>query len=206
MTTTPSTRQSSEPARKSDYRWAMVLLLGAGAGLLWASASLWVSATASPAGLPQVNVSVTGREVLPSVGAAGIVALAGIAGVWATRGKWRALIGMLLVVVLGWATLTVVGFAAGLPATADRAVAGTAGLAPADLLTSQVTNWWWLALVAAMMGVVGAGVVTARGASWSAMGDQYARNQADAAAMTSAQVWDALDRGEDPTIDPEVSQ
>lgn len=191
---------------RGGYRSAVLLLAVCGAGMLWAAASTWVTATASPAGLPQVTVSATGNEVLPSVGAAGIVALAGIAGVWATRGRWRTLIGALLVVVIGWATVAVAVFAVSLPSGASDAVANAAGVLPDDLLQTSVAPWWLLALAAAIVGVVGAVMVTLRGAAWSSMGDRYSRGSQASTALTSAQVWDALDRGEDPTIDPEVSQ
>jgi hypothetical protein len=192
--------------RQRSYRNAMVLLVVAGAGLLWAAASVWVTATATPAGLPEVTLSATGQQILPVVSGGGILALAGIAGTWATKGRWRTVVGAVLAAVLAWVAVSIIRFAVGLPTSVENSLARSEGIAATDLVAVQVSQWWVLALGAAAVGLLAAALITVRGARWSGMGDRYARSSATGTTMTSAQLWDALDRGEDPTIDPEVTQ
>jgi hypothetical protein len=152
-----------------------VLLCAAGAGLVLLAASRgWaVEVTPRPAPLPELRTSRSGGDLRPWLPALGWVALAGAGALLATRSALRRVVGGLLV------------------------LAG-AGAAVAALTVSGVGAGWPLLAAAGGLAVAAAGALTiARGRRWPAMGARYER-----AAVTrpgTDGMWDALDRGEDPT-------
>jgi hypothetical protein len=171
----------------------------AGLALLTGSGT-WVSRlVASPAPLPPVHLVRTGAQVAPWGPALALVALAGAGALLATRGAGR-------LVVAGLIALSGLGVAA----AGGYGLIGVAHTRPA----------WPLAclLVGLAMASLG-GWSGYRGARWPSMGSRYerpARPAAGAAARLSADpdradprmvnppaaaaaMWDALDRGEDPS-------
>ncbi|MFC8849079.1 MULTISPECIES: Trp biosynthesis-associated membrane protein [unclassified Micromonospora] len=174
-----------------------VLLCLAGAGLaLWASTRTWaVELAARPTPLPPVRAARTGAGLLPWLPALAVVGLAGGGVVLATRGVPRRLVGVLLL-ALGAAVAAGGGY--GLVAAFDGAVN---------------RQWPAFCLVGGLIVAVGGGLVALRGAGWPAMGARYERparggagtpGAAQAGPVTgrrTTEVWDALDRGEDPTAD-----
>lgn len=122
------------------------------------------------------SASSTGEQLVPSVRALALVALAGVVAVLAARGWARAAIGIAL--ALG-------GIAIVVNAAAEVAAAGT----PA----------WPVVVVLGGVLVVAAGLLTAvRARSWPALGSRYDAPAARRSA-TTGDAWDAIDRGEDPT-------
>jgi hypothetical protein len=135
--------------------------------------------------LPPRTTHRTGTDLAPWLPALGAVALAGAGALFATRGVARAVVGVLL------------------------ALSG-AGTAVAALVTldDRVTVVWPLLCTVAAAVITAAGVVTVRfGRSWPGMGARYDRPAPAPAGATGtptrpasqAELWDALDRGEDPT-------
>jgi hypothetical protein len=164
-------------------RTLAVVVCAAGAGLaLLAAGRTWTHVTVvRPAPLPPLHEAKTGVALLPWLSALALVALAGAGALLATRGLVRAAVGVLLV-------LSGLGLAAG---AITRLVAGAA-------------PGWPLATALGGLLVAGSGVLTvANGRDWPAMGARYERaarpSDAPGAARSEAQIWDALDRGEDPT-------
>jgi hypothetical protein len=160
----------------SRERTIAVFACVAGAGLaLLAASRTWAEITrVRPAPLPALHELKTGSALLPWLPAAGLVALAGAGALLATRGLVRAAVGVLMTLCgLGLVAGAVARFAAGWP------------------------------LVAALGGllVAGAGGLTlARGWDWPGMGTRYERPTRETAKpQTEAELWDALDRGDDPT-------
>jgi hypothetical protein len=158
----------------------------AGAGLaLFAATRTWaVEVVARPAPLPAQRAAHTGGSLLPWLPALAVVSLAGVGALPATRRAGRTLVGLLLVAAgLGVAA----GGGYGLAATADVAAV-------------------WPALC-----VLGGLAVTASGAAavvlgrrWHSMGTRYerrARRPEPSRPATASELWEALDRGEDPTAD-----
>ncbi|MEE6260716.1 Trp biosynthesis-associated membrane protein [Plantactinospora sonchi] len=176
-----------------------VLLCLLGAGLaVFASTRTWaVELTARPAPLPAIRTVRTGGDLLPWLPALALVGLAAAGAVLATRGLGRRLVGVLL-------TLVGAGLLAG-------GVYGGFGLAPGGISV----GWPVLCALGGLL-TAAAGVVTAvRGAGWPVMGARYERSRpgggpakADRTPETADRVegrrttaaWDALDRGEDPTV------
>lgn len=169
-----------------------VLLCLAGAGLvLFAASRTWtVEVTVRPAPLPSIEQTRTGGDVLSWLPPLALVGMAGAGAVLATRGGLRRLLGGLL---------TAVGVA--------LMVAGGYGLAgPAG----QVSRQWPLLCLLGGVLVCAGGIWTAlAGHLWPAMGVRYERQVAKNSSLRPTQsvagsrttdVWDALDRGEDPTL------
>ncbi|SCL18640.1 Tryptophan-associated transmembrane protein (Trp_oprn_chp) [Micromonospora pallida] len=185
-------------AGRRELTYAVLLCL-AGAGLaVWAATRTWaVELTPRPAPLPALREARSGAALLPWLPALAVVALAGAGAVLATRGALRRLVGM-LILLLGVAVAAGGGYALG---------AGFEG---------EVSRQWpALCLLGGVLATAGGAWTVLRGAAWPAMGARYERpargaagtpdeaGSAGAAARTqgrTADAWDALDRGEDPTV------
>lgn len=209
--------------RRRPLAYAVLLCL-AGAGLaLFAATRTWAAEVISrPAPLPPVRLTRTGGDLLPWLPALAVVGLAGAGAVLATRGLPRRIVGGLMALV-GVAMALGAGFALLNPPTGVDPATG------ADLVTDPTGPAWPLLCGVGGLALAGGGVWTlARGQRWPAMGARYERG-ADTATpelSTSGAVdrptgggrarpsggigqpggrdliesWDALDRGEDPTL------
>ena len=181
-----------------------VLLCVAGAGLaLWAATRTWaVELTPRPTPLPPVREPATGADLLPWLPALALVALAGGGAVLATRGRLRRALGA-LIGLLGAAVAA--GGAYGLVAAFDGELS---------------RQWPALCLVGGVFAATGGLLTARRGQRWPAMGARYERPARRPASAVSTEpdatgdpqapdrvtgrrtteAWDALDRGEDPTV------
>ena len=118
-----------------------------------------------------------GAELLPWLPALALAALAGAGAILATRGAARTAVGGLLV-------------ACGL------GIAGGGGYTVSE--GAPVT--WPLVAALGGLAVLEAGVLTlTRGRSWPGLSSRYERRPTSHA-ETETDLWDALDRGEDPTV------
>ncbi len=178
-----------------------VALAAVGAGLtLGVVGQPWGHGVAASGAL-RVAVHASGRDATPVPAGLGLLALAGGLAVLATRRMGRAVVGALLLLaglgIAAAAALAAVNPRPALDAAAAKAAAQTAAHA------AQVTGtaWPYLAVVGGVI-VAGAGAFTlARGRGWPGMSGRYdtPRRRASAPAATPAAIWDALDRGDDPT-------
>jgi hypothetical protein len=164
---------------------AVVLCAVASAVALYAASRVWgEDVVRRPAPLPPEVDRHTGTSFVPWLPAVALVSLAASGALVATRGAVRTVVGLMLV-----------GCGAGV---------ASGGLVP---FRDDCGLLW--PVVSAVSGVaVGAvGVLTVvRGRSWPAMGARYERSApaarsggASTAPRSQAELWDALDRGEDPT-------
>lgn len=172
----------------------VVLLVLAGAVLLLVSTGgTWVSGVqAQPEPLPASPVEVSGAEAAGPVRALGLVVLAAVPALAATRRTGRTVVGVLL--VLG-------GVAAGVAAA--RVLADPVAVLDVDATEVGTSSRPLLAVAGAVVTAVAGGVVTARGRRWAALSRRYEApaNRAAEPVRTgeAPELWDALDRGEDPT-------
>jgi hypothetical protein len=137
---------------------------------LWAVSRVWwvVTEVQLPP-LPPKEVVRTGWSGLT---ACGLVALAALGALWATRGFWRRLVGLILA-------------ASG----AGLAVGGLAGLWSATNVVGPLST-----CVSGLVVLGCGGAVVSRGSRWPTMGMRYERS-----VTKNTDLWGALDRGEDPT-------
>lgn len=185
------------------------LLCAVGAFLLLVAAGrAWVAVqlAATPL-LPPQALAVSGSDLLPGLGALGLVGLAGVPALAATRGRGRVVLGaVLLALGAGTAALVLQRVAGGLGASALRTtVVREAG---AGTTQTSVTAWPWLGLLGAVLLTAAGLLVAVRGRRWEALGRRYEPPAPrEAAPAGERDLWEALDRGDDPTAgDPEGEQ
>lgn len=189
--------------RARAYGLTLILLLVGGVGLLFSATRTWVYAASGAPGLPGVEVEISGGTALPLISGVGLLLLAGIAGVIATKKIVRVIVGLVLLVASAVALEASVSF--GLDRVESAVEVANRALGGGEDVTA--TGWWWLAAFGAAAGVVAGALTVAFGHAWPSMGSRYQREEASAVApTTSSQMWDAMDRGEDPTSGPEVPQ
>ena len=187
------------------------VLVGAvlGAALpLFAAGQEWAAITAvRRAPLPPVTTAATGGELAPLAPAAALVLLAAAGALLAVRGSGRVVVGLLMVGAGGavvWSSGRVLG-GADVLTTQLRAL----GVPASDLAVDLAPAWPVLAVVGGVLGALAGLVAAVRGRRWPAMGRRYERHggAAPAAALSDEQraqaAWTALDRGDDPTADPD---
>lgn len=194
----PDPRVTSAPQRARREFAIAVLGCALGAGMvLIAAARAWaVEVSARPAPLPPVTEAVTGDALAPWVTPVGVVAFAGAAALLAAR-RGRPVIGILLACA---GVLLTVGSCYGWAVAADG--------------DRTSTGLWPAVAIAGGLMVVAVGVATVRrGRAWPSLGARFERavntppaaatgrraDQPGANGVDAATLWDALDRGEDPT-------
>ena len=162
-----------------------VIACAVAAGLaLYAASRTWVvDITTRPAPLPPLSQRRAGGSIAPALPALGLVSLAAAGALLATRGRARP---ALAVGLLGCGLAILVSTAYAL-ATVD----GVTAAGPA------------LALAAGGALAVVAVVTLRRGRAWPSLSTRYERRPAGATPAkpptSDTEVWDAIDRGEDPT-------
>ncbi|GAB3858717.1 Trp biosynthesis-associated membrane protein [Dactylosporangium cerinum] len=128
--------------------------------------------------LPPMTDYRTGSEMSPWLPALGAVGLAGAGALLATRRKLRTVVGGLL-------ALTGIGIIG----------------AVIETLQHRIDVGWPILTLVAAATIVAAGAVVIRSSdTWPEMGARYERPESTPK-PGQTQLWDALDRGEDPTAD-----
>jgi uncharacterized membrane protein (TIGR02234 family) len=175
--------------RREPALAALLCLLGAflvlvGVGREWAQ----VEVAAGPL-TPESTVDVAGRDLAAGVQALGLVGLAGVVAIAATRRTGRVVVGVLI--ALAGLGVVAAASAVDVVAEAGRVADGEVGVTP-----------WRAVTVAGGVLVAAAGALVAvRGRGWASLGRRYEPPAAAAAAAAAPEreLWEALDRGEDPT-------
>lgn len=180
----------------------MLLLTALGAVLvLTAVGRVWAEGRVAGSQGATLEVSATGSRISELPGGLALVALAAAVALFAVRGAGRVAVGVLaLLAGLGTAAASAVG--AGDSAALHTEAARKLALSGTRATEVSHTLWPWLALVGGVL-LAAAGLLTVRyGRSWPTMGSRYdapTRKAPARAADTPADLWKALDRGEDPT-------
>jgi uncharacterized membrane protein (TIGR02234 family) len=193
-------------ARRAGRRELTVTVLIAllGGVLAWAAAGRpWASAVVGTA--PNtVKVTAGGNDLSGGVTALGLTALAGGLALFATRRLARRLVGVLLVAAGAGAAAYAVGERGAGHASrvlADKAAARGVASGTLDV---HLASWWLLAVLGGLLVVLAGVAAVLRGGSWPGMSSRYENAAAKGAARpadagSAKDLWDALDRGEDPT-------
>jgi uncharacterized membrane protein (TIGR02234 family) len=184
----------------------LIVLLAAAAlvivayGATWATATVPIFAGAANAG-PGREVALSGRELAPLGAAMGWVGLAAVPGLLATRTWGRRVTGAVVVLAGGCAGVIGVAFA-----LTDLAAGGGGSFVDAALGTSVpptdvASSAWWVGAVGAGLAMMVCGIsAVIFGPAWPRLGARYSRAAEPAGSPSAASAWDALDRGEDPTV------
>ncbi|MBF9128690.1 Trp biosynthesis-associated membrane protein [Plantactinospora sp. S1510] len=189
------TGEPSSTGRRALAYTVLLCLLGAALAVFAATRTWAVEVIARPAPLPAARTVHSGTDLLPWLPALALVGLAGAGAVLGTRGLGRRLVGGLLAAVG-------VGVAIG-------GAYGGFGTGHDDIRLA----WPLLCVLGGLLTMVAGGITTARGATWPVMGARYERSprrggpEPDPApdggrldGRRTRAAWDALDRGEDPTV------
>lgn len=181
---------------------ALAVVVGAVLVLL-AVSQTWVTASWTAPDYPAVRVRLDGGDASPVARACGYVALAGMVALLATRRAGRRIVGALLTLA-GIGVVVACGFFWWLgDVVADSALTQAAGDPTLSVAASDVTTTAWplLAAVGGALITVAGVLAVLHGPRWPAMGIRYdaptTRRHAD------DDPWAALDKGEDPTLDPD---
>jgi uncharacterized membrane protein (TIGR02234 family) len=207
----PESSQDTDEGRRTGYSYRLALLGLVASGLIVIAAFALPWATAS---VPLVSglagslteITFAGRELFALAAAMGWVGLAAVAGIFATRGWVRVIIG---VVVVGAGLVTIgssIGFGFDPEPALVGALSGRIGGTPEQWSS---TPWWLFGLIGGF-GLAAVGVLTlVRGRTWPGLSRRYERaaktksnNPASTnlgGPLSALTAWDALDRGEDPT-------
>ncbi|WP_336209173.1 Trp biosynthesis-associated membrane protein [Nonomuraea sp. LPB2021202275-12-8] len=186
--------------RRELWTWLAVtaagcLLVLLAAGRAWAAN---VREAGASTGLAEV-IPPTGGDLSPVLTPLALAGLAGVVAVLATGGAGRRVIGALLALC---------GLAAALGTWSATGQAGVRTwlrehnvLGTAVLTWDSVVLWPVVAGLGAALMLAGGVAVVVRGGRWAGMSDRYERTpgQARPEAADDRALWDALDRGDDPT-------
>jgi uncharacterized membrane protein (TIGR02234 family) len=175
----------------------LLCLLGASVVLV-AAGRAWAVVEVAAGPISEAGtVAHTGTDLVPGVTALGLLGLAGVVALAATRRTGRTLVGVVLMAAGAGVVFAVFG---ALGTVVAEELPGQTGADTVDL-----TAWWPLTAVGGLL-LLAAGLVTVVGGrSWPALGQRYEAPAAAAAptgqpeALTEKGLWEALDRGEDPT-------
>ena len=189
-------------SRRGELGAAVAAVVGGGCLAVLGAGRAWVrgSAAAGP-GLPVIDLAPTGRELAPGVVALALVALAGVLALVATRGLGRILVGVVVAVAgIGLAVLA----ATAKDETAALVQASAAlGTTEPEITGVAGTRWPLITAAAGALVAIGGALIIWRGSRWAGLGQRFeAAPGPPVPAEPRAQerhLWDALDRGEDPT-------
>jgi len=193
---------------------SVVALCAAGGGLaLLAAGRPWLRLAADRRPpLPDVSLALTGRDLEPLVAGLGVVGLAGALGLLATR-RWGRLAVAVLVTLAGLGMAATALTRLGTPGPGRaRALLEESGraagvTADATIGATAVAGWPLLAVAGGLLLAAGGLLAVLRSRRWPTMSSRYeapaARRSGRPAGRTARSgtpgLWDALDRGEDPT-------
>jgi uncharacterized membrane protein (TIGR02234 family) len=172
-------------------------------GATWVVALVPVFTGSATDAAPAREVTLAGRDLAPLGGAMGWVGLAAIAALLATRTWGRRVTGAVVLLAGGAAGASAVAFGLTEAATGGGGTFVAAALgdaAEADSTSVSITAWWLLAVLSGLAMLVCGLLALLDGPAWPRLGARYSRSESATRAPSAAAAWDALDRGEDPSI------
>ncbi len=189
-----------EASARRQLVLAVVGCAVAGAVVLFAAGRQWVTYTVVGGG--HASAGPSGHDVAGGASALGLVMLAAVVALPATRGWLRRIVG-LVVAGAGAGAGALAAYVLAAPATAaGPRYIGVFSFSANPSISMRATGWPWADVCAGVLALVAGAFALARSGDWPAMGRRYesggrsARPAADASSM-----WDRLDHGDDPTAD-----
>jgi uncharacterized membrane protein (TIGR02234 family) len=204
---------------RGEFALALLLdLLGAAGALLIAQRSWQIARTPRPRPLADDVLGISGHTLDAAPTALGLVALAGVVAVLATRGVARSAIGAMLAfagALLVWRSLCdLAAVSAARVRSLVQAKHSGVGVDATFVPHVSVHAEWPLLSAACGVFVLAAGLlITLRGHRWGTMSRRYevpsgpasSEDLSAARARADASMWTALDRGGDPTAERPTS-
>jgi len=195
------------PAQRSRTGLGLAVVLAVvGAGVLvLALGRVWSEVPGAPGvTIPSFGDRVLGRDLAPGALACGYLGLAGVVALIATRGWGRVLIGLLLAAGAIGALVDVLPLGFGDTLTTRTAThlahCTSDGCSSDRVVAPAFSGWPWVASGAAALLFMGGVLTVVRGRTWKGLGSSYeAPGAKPVEPVTDKGVWDALDRGDDPT-------
>lgn len=198
-------------ARQSSARSGLVLaVVGcavAGAIVLFAAGRRWVRYVVVGGG--HASGGPTGHDVAAGSSALGLVLLAAVVALPATRSWLRRAVGF-LVVAAGAGAIALAADVLADPAGAASGsrYVGVSSFSADPTLRTQATGWPWVDVCAGVLSLAAGGFAMLRSGGWPAMGRRYEsggrsagpRQPASGSSSDASSMWDRLDEGDDPTV------
>lgn len=196
MSASPPPAANATTSGRRELLTAVGLCLAGAAVVLLAISRPWLTSRLGAAPpLPSRRIDVEGARLAPGARVLGLVGLAGVAALPATRRFGRTVVGVLL---------TASGL--GVVAVLVRVLADPAGaVRRADAVgvitvggSARLVAWPYLAALGGLLIAAAGALVVVRSRRWEVMSARY---DAPAAQPPPGErsLWDAFDRGEDPT-------
>ena len=197
---------SERPGARLELAVALAALVAGGTMCLVFAGRAWGEAAVDD-GLTTTTEQATGRDLLPLAPAVGLLALAAVVAIPATRHVGRSVVGLVLVVA---GVATAIGSVRLAPELPSHVMSWASQAGEAAESVHSATAHPAAALLTGAGGLLVAGVgvaVLLRGRTWPAMGRRFDRDgraggepKTDTTpSVSSRDTWDALDRGDDPT-------
>lgn len=194
----PDAAQAAAARSRRELGVALVLLAAGAVAALTCSGRTWLQVS-QPGSVPALSASVVGRDLTGAASGLGLLGLAGVAAVAATRRGGRIVVGALLALLALLLGADVVRIVLVRPIPAAVPVLTTEVGGP---VTTSLTGWPALALVAVLLVAAGGLLVAVRGRRWAALSSAYTAPTGDRPAAARRDAWDRLDDGDDPTERP----
>jgi uncharacterized membrane protein (TIGR02234 family) len=186
---------------------AVVACAIAGAVVLFAAGRRWVRYVVVGGG--QVTGGPTGHDVAAGTSALGLVLLAAVVALPATR-RWLRRLVALVVVAAGAGTVALAADVLADPtaAASGSRYVGVFSFSADPALSLRATGWPWVGVCAGALAILAGTLALLRSGSWPAMGRRYesggrsgrsARPSSGSPSEPSS-MWDRLDEGHDPTV------
>ncbi|MBO2449780.1 Trp biosynthesis-associated membrane protein [Actinomadura barringtoniae] len=182
-------------------RGLAALLCAAGAGLtLLAAARPWATVKAKESITP-FSQDLTGHALGGTPSALAWAGLAGLAALFATSGRLRAAVGVLIALFgagIGYASVVAVRHSHIVTVAGDKSALLRIAARP-EVATGP---WWAVSLAGGVLMAAAGVIVVLRGARWPGMSARYERRPAKKAVGPGddpSKLWKSLDQGEDPT-------
>ena len=187
---------------RRGLRTAVLLCLVGAFVVLATVGRVWTSAEVPAGPLADARtVTRSGADLVPGLRALGLVGLAGVVALAATRRVGRAVVGLVLLATGAGVLLSVL--------TADVLTAARRLDGLADQVPVTTTAWAWATAAGGLLLTLAGLLTVVRGRSWPALGQRYEApatpaptapaSQEPTGPLTEKGLWEALDRGEDPT-------
>jgi multisubunit Na+/H+ antiporter MnhC subunit len=175
---------------RREYAATLALLAASGIVALIVTGQPWANATFAGV-VSRQTIEASGSNLTGGVRAIGLLSLAGVLVIGATKGWLRRVIGLGIAAAGVLAVLHLIGIRRDF----TEIVAAWAEIGP-NGVTVQPTPAIWVATVVCVAVAVAGLLTAARGHRWPTLRATYERRPDKPA----EDAWDVLDRGEDPTV------